>query len=128
MIEDMVNAADSLSRAAPTPVRILEAAAKGPESAAGVAARQRTKREVRVARQRVASKPARHAKMERVAVKSAQPVKAEPKSAEHAKTGRVTAKPARDAKLGHRKGTGRTIGAPCEVSSFFKAREKILFA
>jgi hypothetical protein len=81
------------------------------QPAAGVAARQRTKREVRVTRQRVASKPARHAKMERVAV--AEPVRAErvaAKSAEHAKTGRVTAKPARDAKLGHRKGTGRTIG------------------
>jgi hypothetical protein len=80
MIEDLANTADSLPRAAPTPVRILEATAKGPEPAARVAAREQTKRDTPT--ERVAAKPARHAKLERVAAKSAR----------HTKTQRVAAK------------------------------------
>jgi hypothetical protein len=88
MIEDTASAADSLSRAAPTPVRAVEPAAKGPEPSMRVAARQRTKRNARVAVERVAAKPLRHAKLERVDAKSAQ----------HAKTGRVAAKSGQQAK------------------------------
>jgi hypothetical protein len=82
LIEDVASAADSLSRTAPTPVRALEAAAKGPEQT--VAAREQTKRDT----ERVAAKPARHAKLVRVAARSAR----------HAKTQRVAAKSARHAK------------------------------
>jgi hypothetical protein len=77
MIVDMASAAQSLSKAAPTPVRALEANAKGGEPTARVAARPRTKREARATAQRVAAKPTRHAKLERVAAKSAKPTKAE---------------------------------------------------
>jgi hypothetical protein len=77
MIVDMASAAQSLSKAAPTPVHALEAAAKGDEPTARVAARPRTKREAHATAQRVAAKPARHAKLERVAAKSADPAKAE---------------------------------------------------
>jgi hypothetical protein len=73
LIEDVASAADSLSRVAPTPVRALEAAAKGPEQTTQVAAREQTKRDT----ERVAAKPARHAKLERVAAKSARHAKAE---------------------------------------------------
>jgi hypothetical protein len=73
LIEDVASAADSLSRGAPTPVRALEAAAKGPEQTTQVAAREQTKRDT----ERVAAKPARHAKLERVAAKSARHAKAE---------------------------------------------------
>ena len=85
LIEDVASTADSLSRAAPTPVRALEAAANGSEStAARVAARQQTDGDT----ERAAAKPARHAKRERVAAKSAR----------HAKTQRVAAKSGRPAK------------------------------
>jgi hypothetical protein len=75
LIEDVASAADSLSRVAPTPVRALEAAAKGPEQTTQVAAREQTKRDTPT--ERVAAKPARHAKLERVAAKSARHAKAE---------------------------------------------------
>jgi len=44
MIEDMASAADSLSRAAPTPVRALEATANGLKLIRHLAASRRTKR------------------------------------------------------------------------------------
>jgi chemotaxis protein histidine kinase CheA len=73
LIEDVASAADSLSRAAPTPLRALEASAKGPEQTMQVAAREQTKRDT----ERVAAKLARHAKLKRVAAKSARHAKAE---------------------------------------------------
>jgi hypothetical protein len=103
MIEDMASAADSLSRAAPTPtpVRALEAVAKGPEPTKQVAARRQTNRDTRVPTERVAAKPARHAKTERVASKSARHAKTQrvaTKSVQHAKTQRVAAKSVQHAK------------------------------
>jgi hypothetical protein len=86
LIVDVASAADSLSRAAPTPVRALEAAAKAPEQTMQVVAREQPKRDTPT--ERVAAKRARHAKLERVAAKSAQ----------HAKTQRVAAKSGRPAK------------------------------
>src|SRR6516162_8365512 len=65
MIVDMASAAQSLAKAAPTPVRALEANAKGGEPTARVAARQRKKREARATAQRVAAKHV--SKAERVA-------------------------------------------------------------
>jgi hypothetical protein len=87
LIEDVASAADSLSRAAPMPVRALEAVAKGPEPTTQVAARQQMNRDTREPTERVAAKSARHAKLERVA-----------KSARHAKTQRVAAKSVQHAK------------------------------
>jgi hypothetical protein len=75
MIVNMASAAQSLAKAAPTPVRALEANAKGPEPTARVAARQRTKREARATAKRVAAKHV--SKAERIAAKSAKPAKAE---------------------------------------------------
>jgi hypothetical protein len=101
MIEDVASAAESLSRAVPTPVRALEAVAKGPEPTMRVAARQRTKRNARVAVERVAAKPLRHAKLERVVAKSAQHAKTQrvaAKSGQQAKVERVAAKSAQHAK------------------------------
>ena len=88
LIEDVASAADSLSQAAPTPVRALETAAQGRESTTQVAARQQTNGDTRAPTKRVAAKPARHAKLERVAAKSAR----------HAKTQRLAAKSGRPAK------------------------------
>jgi hypothetical protein len=74
MIEDMASAADSLSRAAPTPVRTLEATAAKPIM--HLAASRRTKRNSSAATRRVAVKSVAHAKpnssaaMQRVAAKS----------------------------------------------------------
>ncbi|MFL6823632.1 MAG: hypothetical protein ACJ8FA_13800, partial [Xanthobacteraceae bacterium] len=85
LIEDVASAADSLSRTAPTPVRALEASAKGPEQTTQVAAREQTKRDTPT--ERIAAKPVRHAKLERVA-----------KSARHAKAERRAAKSGRPAK------------------------------
>jgi hypothetical protein len=84
LIQDVASAADSLSRAAPTPVRALEAAANGPEPTTPVAAHQQTNRDT----ERAVAKRARHAKLERVAAKSAR----------HAKRERVAAKSGRPAK------------------------------
>src|SRR5215831_1303212 len=112
MIVDMASAAQSLAKASPTPVRALEANAKGPEPTARVAARQRTKREARATAKRVAAKHV--SKAERIAAKSAKPAKAErlaAKSAERAKSQRAAAKTAQDARPGQRKGGGRTLGA-----------------
>jgi hypothetical protein len=114
LIEDVASAADSLSRAAPMPVRALEAVAKGPEPTTQVAARQQMNRDTREPTERVAAKSARHAKTQRVAAKSGQQVKTErlaAKSSEHAKPDRAAAKSAQDAKLGQRRGGGRPLGA-----------------
>jgi hypothetical protein len=97
LIQDVASAADSLSRAAPTPVRALEAAAKEPEPTTRAAARQQTNRDAPT--ERAAAKPARHAK--RVAAKSARDAKAErvaAKSARHAKAERRAGKSGRPAK------------------------------
>jgi hypothetical protein len=88
MIEDMASAAQSFSKAAPTPVRALDAAVQDVEPTVTAAARQRTKRSARVATRRLAEKPGRQAKVERVAGK--------PKR--HDKLEHVDAKSARDAK------------------------------
>jgi len=98
LIEDVASAADSLSRAAPTPVRALEAAAKGPEQTTQVAAREQTKRDTPT--ERVAAKPARHAKLERVAklARHAKTQRVAAQSVQHAKTQRVAAKSAQRAK------------------------------
>src|SRR5215510_12353152 len=126
MIEDMASAAESVSRAAPTPVRALEAAAKDIEQTARVASRHQTNQDRRAPAERVGAKPAHDSKPARVATKTAKPAKAErlaaksgrqtkvgrvaAKSAEHAKTEHAAAKTAQEAKLGQRRG-GRTIGA-----------------
>jgi len=102
VIEDMASAADSLSRAAPTPVHALEAAAKSVEPKKPVEAPQRSKTEERVAAERVAAKPAQHPKLERVAAKPAQhakPVRGAAKSTQHANIERAEAKPMQQAKL-----------------------------
>jgi hypothetical protein len=99
LIEDVASAADPLSRTAPTPVRALEASAKGPEPTTQVAARQQTNRDTPT--ERVAAKPARHAKLERVAARSARHAKTDrvaAKSGQQAKTERVAAKSAQPAK------------------------------
>jgi hypothetical protein len=77
MIEDMASAADSLSRAAHTPVRTLEATtANGFKPIMHLAASRRTKRNSSAATRRVAVKSVAHAKpnssaaMQRVAAKS----------------------------------------------------------
>ena len=64
IIEDMASAAESLSKAAPTPVRALEASASGRVPMPQVMASRGTKRRamVRLALGRNADKPARHAK------------------------------------------------------------------
>jgi hypothetical protein len=102
LIEDVASAADSLSRAAPTPVRTLETVVKGPEPTTRVAARQQTNQDTHVPTERVAAKPARHAKLKRVAAKSARHAKTQrvaAKSARHAKTQRVAAKSGQQAKV-----------------------------
>src|SRR5215510_10828531 len=65
MIVDMASAAQSIAKAAPTPVRALEANAKEAEPTARVAARPRTKREARASAQRAAAKRAHPSKAER---------------------------------------------------------------
>jgi hypothetical protein len=149
LIEDMASAADSLSRAGPTPVRALEASAKSVEATARAAAHPRTKRSSRVALARVADKPKHNAKAARVAAKSASPGKTERVAAKSgrqpkteqvatkservkrervaaksapksaAKSERVAAKSAQDAKSGQRK--GRSAGAE---ESHQKAKSK----
>jgi len=101
MIADVASAADSLSRAAATPVHVLEASAKSVEPTVRVAAPPRTKRSARVALARVADKPKHNAKAARVAAKSASPGKAEraaAKSGGHAKTEHVATKSTERAK------------------------------
>jgi hypothetical protein len=95
MIQDMASAADSLSRAAPTPVRALEASAKSVDAVARVAVPPRTKRSSRTALARGADKPKHNAKVVRVAAKSASPAKTEhiaAKSGRHPKAEQVAAK------------------------------------
>ena len=101
MIEDMASAAQSLSRAAPTPVRALEAAAKSVEPKKPVEVHQRSNKEERVSAERVAAKPAQNAKLERVAAQPAQHAKlerAEVKPSQHAKPERAESKPPQQAK------------------------------
>jgi len=101
VIEDMASAADSLSRAAPTPVRALEIAAKSVEPKKPVEAPQRSKSEEHAAAERVAARPVQHAKPERVAAKSTQHAKlerAEAKPSQHAKPERAESKPPQQAK------------------------------
>jgi hypothetical protein len=147
LIEDMASAADSLWRAAPTPVRALEASAKSIEATAHVAAPPRTKRSSRVALARVADKPKHNAKAARVAAKSSSPGKTERVAAKSgrqpkteqvatkserlkrervaaksaAKSDRVAAKSTQDAKSGQRKVGGRSLGAE---ESHQKAKSK----
>jgi hypothetical protein len=102
LIGDVASAADSLSQAAPTPVRALQTAAQGRESTTQVAARQQTNGDTRAPTKRVAAKPARHAKLERVAGKSARHAKTQrvaTKSVQQAKTQRVAAKSGQQAKV-----------------------------
>src|SRR5262245_3924823 len=66
MIEDMASAAESVSRAAPTPIRALEAAAKDVEQTARVASRHQTSHDRRVPTKRVGAKPAHDSKPARV--------------------------------------------------------------
>ena len=104
MIADVASAADSLSRAAATPVHVLEASAKSVEPTVRVAAPPRTKRSARVALARVADKPKHNAKAARVAAKSASPGKTErvaAKSGGHAKTEQVATKSTERAKREH---------------------------
>src|SRR6516162_7494807 len=65
IIEDMASAADSLSRAAPTPVRALEANADGLKPIRHLAASRNTKRNSPAATRRVAAKSVAHAKPSR---------------------------------------------------------------
>jgi hypothetical protein len=76
LIQDMASAADSLSRAAPTPVHALEASAKSVDATARVAVFPRTKRSSRTVLARGAE-PKHNAKAVRVAAKSASPAKTE---------------------------------------------------
>jgi hypothetical protein len=95
MIEDMASAAESVSRAAPTPVRALEAATKDIEQTARVALRHQTNQDRRVPTERIGAKPAR------VATKTAKPAKAErlaAKSGQPAKAGRILIKSSHPAK------------------------------
>jgi hypothetical protein len=104
MIQDMASAADSLSRAAATPVHVLEASAKSVEPTVRVAAPARTKRSSRVALARVADKPKHNAKAVRVAAKSASPGKAErvaAKSGRHPRAEQVATKSTERAKREH---------------------------
>jgi hypothetical protein len=95
MIQDMASAADSLLRAAPTPVRALEASAKSVDAVARVAVFSRTKRSSRTALARGADKPKDNAKVVHVAAKSASPAKTEriaAKSGRHPKAEQVATK------------------------------------
>jgi hypothetical protein len=62
LIESMASAADSLLRATPMPVRLLEAFARGPNERTQMVAEGRAKRP-RVAMRRVVAKTARHSKV-----------------------------------------------------------------
>jgi hypothetical protein len=62
LIESMVSAADSLFRATPMPVRLLEAFARGPNERTQMVVEGRAKRP-RVAMRRVVGKSARHSKV-----------------------------------------------------------------
>jgi hypothetical protein len=84
MIEDMASAADSLSRAAPTPVHALEANANGLKQIRRLAANRKTKRNSSAATRRVAAKSVAQAKPNSPAAKQRVAAKSEP----HAKPGR----------------------------------------
>ena len=101
MIEDMASAAESVSRAAPTPVRALEAATKDIEQTARVASRHQTNQDRRVPTERIGAKPAHDSKSARVATKTAKPAKTErlaAKSWQPAKAGRILIKSSHPAK------------------------------
>jgi hypothetical protein len=84
IIEDMASAADSLSRAAPMPVRALEANANGLKPIRHLAASRNTKRNSPAATRRVAAKSVAHAKPNSPAARQRVAAKSEP----HAKPGR----------------------------------------
>ena len=84
IIEDMASAADSLSRATPTPVRALEANADGLKPIRHLAASRNTKRNSPAATRRVAAKSVAHAKPNSPAARQRVAAKSEP----HAKPGR----------------------------------------
>ena len=112
MIADMASAADSLSRAAPTPVHTLEATtANGLKPIMHLAASRRTKRNSSAATRRVAVKSVAHAKpnssaaTQRVAAKSV--AHAKPNSS--AAMQRVAAKSEPHAKPGQRVGGTPTV-------------------
>src|SRR5262245_5234684 len=112
MIEDMASAADSLSRAAPTPVRTLEATtANGFKPIMHLAASRRTKRNSSAATRRVAvksvprAKPNSSAAMQRVAAKSEPHAKPNSSAAMQ----RVAAKSEPHAKPGQRVGGAPTV-------------------
>ena len=92
MIEDMASAAESVSRAAPTPIRALEAATKEVEQTARFASRHQTNQGRRAPTKRVGAKPAHDSKSARVATKTAKPAKMErlaAKSSQPANAGRI---------------------------------------
>jgi len=116
MIQDMASAADSLSRAAPTPVRALEASAKSVDAVARVAVFSRTKRSSRTALARGADKPKHNAKAVRVAAKSASPAKTErvaAKSGRHPKAEQVATKSTERERLAA-KSTERVVAKSAE--------------
>jgi hypothetical protein len=65
LIDDMASAAESLSRAASTPVHVLEAAARPENSAPHVVASRAKRPTVRMAARRISANPVRHAKLTR---------------------------------------------------------------
>src|SRR5262249_33970712 len=95
------SAAESVSRAAPTPIRALEAAAKDVEQTARVASRHQTNHDRRVPTKRVGAKSSHDSKSARVATKNTKPAKTErlaAKSHQPAKTGRCLIKSLHPAK------------------------------
>jgi hypothetical protein len=103
LIEDMASAADSLSRAAAAPVRILEAAASGRKSTPQPATSHRAKQNSRAAIGRLAAKPVRHAKLGH-RVGGTPIIAVEEGRRKSTAIGRLAAKSVRHAKLGHRVG------------------------
>jgi hypothetical protein len=88
VIDDMASAADSLARAEPTPVRTLEAPAKGFKERAKVVAHRKTKRNSRLAIGRIATKSVRHAKRDDHRGAGGTPIIAVEESRRRSKSGR----------------------------------------
>jgi hypothetical protein len=145
LIEDMASAADSLSRATPTPVRALErVAAKPARHAKGERVATKSAQQAKSTRvaaksgqqaktERTAAKSSEHAKLERVAAKSeqrAKPQRVAAKSAQHAKTQHVAAKSAERAKTrvaaksGQRAKTERVAAKSAERAKTERAAAK----
>ena len=107
MIEDMASAADSLSRAAPTPVHALEANASGLTPIRHLAASRKTKRNWSAAMRRAAAKSVAHARPNSPAAKQRVAAKSEP----HAKPARrVGGAPTVAAKEARRKSKSGAAG------------------